>query len=275
MPLVPLLAIAALLAGGRRVIWLAVPGLIGALALIAVEAGGGHGDVAGPGVVVVTHNVGRENRDPEGTVTALAHSGADILLLQETDGTVAPFLRRLRAQYPFASRCRRRCSFAIFSRWPLGRDRWRFRNAGGRAVGPGLMQVPVRLPWGSMARLATVHLSRLGTGEERAAQRVSLAGAVGQVSDPALILAGDFNLTPWGRPMRRLDTALAPLHRTTRATFSFPARWHGWRVPWPLLPLDHLYAGPAWRVASVQRLPATGSDHFPVRVNLVWNNRGI
>jgi endonuclease/exonuclease/phosphatase (EEP) superfamily protein YafD len=90
-----------------------------------------------------------------------------------------------------------------------------------------------------------------------------------------MVLAGDFNLTPWGVAMRDLDAELRPMQRATHATFSFPARWHWWAFPAPVLPIDHLYAGPNWTVVSTQRLSRTGSDHYPIRINLLWHRTGL
>ena len=63
--------------------------------------------------VVVSHNVSVRNRDPLGTVNALLASDADILMLQESDGTVRPYLERLTARFPYHTPCPRRCSLAI------------------------------------------------------------------------------------------------------------------------------------------------------------------
>jgi hypothetical protein len=39
-------------------------------------------------------------------------------------------------------------------------------------------------------------------------------------------------------------------------------------APFAFLPIDHLYAGPAWKTLAVSRMPRTGSDHFGVLVTL-------
>ena len=85
-----------------------------------------------------------------------------------------------------------------------------------------------------------------------------------------LIIAGDFNLTPWSFTLRRLDTRLG-LERRDRAILTWPARrrLRGVVAPLlPVLPIDHVYAGPAWRTVAVRRGPRLGSDHYPVVVDL-------
>lgn len=85
-----------------------------------------------------------------------------------------------------------------------------------------------------------------------------------------LILTGDFNSTPWSFSRRREDM-LFGLQRRTRALFTWPAgRFSRSRVaaPFPLLPIDHVYAGGDWATVSVERGPRLGSDHYPVVVVL-------
>ena len=97
-----------------------------------------------------------------------------------------------------------------------------------------------------------------------------LAELVNRYDSRRLLLAGDFNLTPWSFALRRLDGSLS-LTRLDRAVFSWPARLSigRWRLGTaPLLPIDHVYAGPGWRLVSLRRGPALGSDHFPLVIDL-------
>lgn len=85
-----------------------------------------------------------------------------------------------------------------------------------------------------------------------------------------LIIAGDFNSTPWSFTLRRQDEALG-LSRRNKAMLSWPAmafsRWNI-HMPLPFLAIDHVYAGKDWKTVSVERGPSLGSDHFPVVVTL-------
>ena len=42
----------------------------------------------------------------------------------------------------------------------------------------------------------------------------------------------------------------------------------GMGLPFALLPIDHVSAGPGWRTVRVERGPLLGSDHYPVIVTL-------
>jgi endonuclease/exonuclease/phosphatase (EEP) superfamily protein YafD len=85
-----------------------------------------------------------------------------------------------------------------------------------------------------------------------------------------MILAGDFNSTPWSFERRRDDLDFG-LIRRTRGLPTWPAAklsHNRLPAPFPYLPIDHVYAGPGWATVKVERGPALGSDHYPVVVTL-------
>ncbi len=85
-----------------------------------------------------------------------------------------------------------------------------------------------------------------------------------------VILAGDFNSTPWSFQRKREDARLQ-LIRRTRALATWPAArvsHNRLPAPFPYLPIDHVYAGSGWATVSVERGPRLGSDHYPVVVTL-------
>jgi endonuclease/exonuclease/phosphatase (EEP) superfamily protein YafD len=97
-------------------------------------------------------------------------------------------------------------------------------------------------------------------------ERKALLPIVRSYPAATTILAGDFNSTPWSFARRRDDRDFG-LIRRTRAVFTWPVGRH--HVPFPLVPIDHVYAGSAWATVRVERGPALGSDHYPVVVTLV------
>lgn len=98
----------------------------------------------------------------------------------------------------------------------------------------------------------------------------ALLHVVRPVISPTTVIAGDFNSTPWSFALQRQDRDFG-LIRRDRALASWPAKlagpW-GWLAPFPILPIDHLYAGSAWSTVSIRRGPRLGSDHYPVVVTL-------
>lgn len=102
------------------------------------------------------------------------------------------------------------------------------------------------------------------------AQAADLRRLVARYPRERMIIAGDFNSTPWSFARRRDDRDFG-LIRRTRALFTWPAEkisHNRLPAPFPYLPIDHVYAGPGWATVSVERGPRLGSDHYPVVVTL-------
>lgn len=117
-----------------------------------------------------------------------------------------------------------------------------------------------------LVEIATAHLD-WPTETIAAGQARDLEDVVRRLPRERLILTGDFNATPWSNQLRRLDETLG-LIRRDRAVASWPAQLSGRRWAYPLLPIDHVYAGRGWATIRVERGPWLGSDHYPVIVTL-------
>lgn len=117
------------------------------------------------------------------------------------------------------------------------------------------------LGWGPdhVVEMINTHLSILF--KERPGQVAAIAA---EMANEALIIAGDFNMTPWSPAYRMLRHG-AYLKSATRFARTWPA-------PAPFVPLDHiLYRGKVEVVAAEAWLggPArVASDHLPVVVEL-------
>lgn len=222
---------------------------------------------------VVSANLWVHNVEPDRTIAFLTNSGADVLLLQETNGAIASRLNRLRSAYPYRTRCKSpTCALAIFSKRPMLADRFRLRDSDNRPFGPNLFWAATTDRSGRPVTLITVHYPWPLLKYDQQRLRRELTNALRRVERDDLILAGDMNLTPWTAAMREQDAAWQPLIRQTRAVATWPARIaSGAAFPIPLLPIDQVYAGPAWRHASAVRGPRIGSDHYPVIVTLRRN----
>ena len=75
-----------------------------------------------------------------------------------------------------------------------------------------------------------------------------------------LIVAGDFNATPWNRPMRRLVRE-SPLRH---APGFWQPTWTAHVPVWLGIPIDHVLAATDCRVVDRRVGPDIGSDHRPV-----------
>ena len=85
-----------------------------------------------------------------------------------------------------------------------------------------------------------------------------------------VIVAGDLNDVAWSRTsrlFRRLSGLIDP--RIGRGFYnSFHADY-----PWLRWPLDHVFYSPDFLLRRLQRLPAFGSDHFPILIDLEYHPR--
>jgi vancomycin resistance protein VanJ len=230
-----------------------------------------------PVLRIIEHNVWAKNRRPYQTAEALLGRHADVVVLVEAEGSSRMVADRLRAAYPYATRCLDGpyCGMEIFSRYPI--SGWRSHIGGWRPPeNDFLMWLRADIdagPAGPVSLYAT-KLVHPGPNGIQARQIEGLVETLGQSGGRRTIVTGDFNLTPWSFRLRRLDSSLqqvASLRRLTRGVRTWPARLPqapGANWPVPLIGIDHLYAGPDWRLVSLQRLPATGSDHYPIEVVL-------
>jgi len=260
--------------GGRR---LASPtpilggvAILGAALLMAPELSRpepGPPPTDGETIKVVQFNLwGRAGR-PDGMLEWILAQDADILVLEEAFARSGGVTKALRKQYPYQTTCAdpRPCSTVILSRLEPIRE-------------TGLQRQPVMLS-GALATYRTargpftvigVHYTwPIPAGPQQQMTR-RLAEVVDTLPSGSTIVAGDFNSTPWSFSLRRQDRRLG-LERRTKALASWPAAaFTRYRIasPFPLLPIDHLYAGADWKTVSVKRGPALGSDHYPVVVTL-------
>ncbi len=253
-----------------------LPGIVGALGILAAGALMApeilrplRPDIAAPPnapiLRLIQFNAWDENADPAAAADWIASRRPDLVLIDE----LTPALRSAMETRGFRYQ-KGMVTTAIFSRglapaaafrvpvgdWPLLPD---FARAAFVAPGDGrpFTVVAVHLTWPTIAADWF--------------RRETFARLLDDQPRDRLIIAGDFNLTPWSFALRRLDRRLG-LERRDRALATWPARRRigTWIAPLPpVLPIDHVYAGPAWRTVAVRRGPSLGSDHYPVEVDLV------
>lgn len=223
---------------------------------------------AGRTVRILDWNVWVKNIAPMASADLIRSYDPDVITLQEADGPAAAIPAALRRSYPHVARCRG-CDLYILSRWPLRRWGAKDENWDHGAGRPAsVVWAEVAPPGQAPFVVLTTHYDHPNTTSRQAVQRAYLAAVMADFDLQTTLLAADMNLTPWAFAMERQDASM-PVRRVTRALPSWPARFeHGKAFPMPLLPIDHIYAGSAWKVVSVQRGERGGSDHYPVIATL-------
>ena len=263
--------------------WLAVgaTGAAAALLLILPDLAAGLSEarpVPGEGltVTVMTQNLWEHNVRPAQTAAAILTADPDIVALQEGGGPGREVIALLDRVYPYRADCTpisEWCSMAILSKRPI--LSWSHHEAEWKPPAwDRLSTVRATIDGGAGGpfEIITTHLLHPDPDGKAAHQTAQLLTQVQGVDPRRTLLVGDFNLTPWSFALRRIDAQL-PMRRRSHGVASWPNRapmLGGAWFPLPFLPLDQIYAGSGWRVASIRRGPSTGSDHFGLIAHLAY-----
>jgi endonuclease/exonuclease/phosphatase (EEP) superfamily protein YafD len=207
-------------------------------------------------LTVLALNTWHAQSDTTRLLAYLETAPADVVILSEFGLNKRPLLTRLRSAFPFQVDCADWvCSLALLSRLP-------FEQAGiGRIVDGQSAFVWARL--GGTVTVVGTHLHRPSRDpwlHER--QMAALAQFARHIEGP-LVLAGDFNTSPWSHAFRllRATTTLAP------ASVLLPS-WPAW--PLPQVAFDHIFLSPELRAVARGTGPPVGSDHLPVWAQLEY-----
>ena len=218
---------------------------------------------------VVSVNVLAQNRTPEKVLEFVRAADADLVLLLDARGRDWQDVRReLRDLYPHhAPRAwRERGPVVLFSRWPI--------------LAEQVLQAPrSRRPYlaaelaieGQVLEFVGVHPSSPSPSEPHASSRrnreLDHIAEVVQGTDAPVIVAGDFNTTPWSvRFSEFLDRSRlsdAPAGRGLAAT---------WLSKNPLLglPIDHILVGRDIQVLDQEVGADIGAEHYPISAQLAF-----
>ncbi len=263
--------------------WLAIgaAGALAALCLVAPEMAARLGEpkpVPGQGLVitVMTENVWEHDASPARTAAAIIKAGPDVVALQEGMGAGRDVVALLVRAYPYRADCTtlsQWCSMAILSKRPI--LTWSHHEGAWKPPAwdrLGYVRATIDGGAGGPFEIVTTQLLHPDPAGAAAAQAGELLTTMESVDPRRGLLVGDFNLTPWSFALRRIDAQL-PLRRRSHGVASWPNRapmLGGASFPVPFLPIDQIYAGSGWKVASIRRGPTTGSDHFGLIARLVY-----
>lgn len=249
-----------------------------------------------PALRCLMANVYGDNNQYDRLLDLVAATQPDVLVVVEFTPQWSRALEPLNPLFPHQQQVPRSDNFglALYSRIPL--DNLRVDSFGS----PGLPTIVADLTWGDRPlSLYAVHPPPPVSPQGFALRNGMLAHwaeTIPQNPQPVVML-GDWNLSPWS-PYYGEFLAKTGLHNSSQgfgiqptwpvagvlpqklqeqtgqgATPGFPPR-----PPWPWgqsllqIPIDHGLISPGLRSVNFWRGPAIGSDHYPILVDLVWNN---
>ncbi len=214
---------------------------------------------------VLEANVQMTNRCDGRLLRMVQQADPDLAWFQETDRWWEQELAPLSASMPFEAAQPQSNYYGVLLLSKLRLDGQQVQDLTG-SRNPAVFTGAV-MPSGQSIRLYAIHPRPPQVGQstaERDAQLMAAALAARDDAEPHIIM-GDLNAVPWETVTRRL-------HRVGRVLD--PREGRGLHTTWkagnPVLrwPLDHILAGPEFRVLSLRVLPGFGSDHQPYLAEL-------
>jgi endonuclease/exonuclease/phosphatase (EEP) superfamily protein YafD len=213
-------------------------------------------------------NVLISNRQAQPLLQLVGREQPDLLLALEPDAWWARALRPLHARYPYRVSQPNAAAYGmiLYSRLPL---------TDSRVLDLLQQRVPairtrLRLRSGQQVDLFAIHPTppvpdNFPDGVGLRARALREVATLAQANARPTLVAGDYNDVSWSASIHQLPQ-LAGLRDVNvgRGFFNTFNAEHWW-LRWPL---DHCFVSAQWRVVEVRRLPAIGSDHFPLLVTL-------
>ncbi|MDQ4060945.1 MAG: endonuclease/exonuclease/phosphatase family protein [Pseudomonadota bacterium] len=209
-------------------------------------------DGSDPGLRIVTFNAWVGNKRTEDIARFLESANADIVLLQESEALRRVLLPRLKATYPHAYCSGQNCNQALLAKRP-------WVDAGSvNQAGRNPLIVWARFEHDGLAyEVIGLHIAWPFHPDRQARHVDWLIEHVRSRTVP-VIMAGDFNLTPFSWKLTKLA------HMTgLRRSATLLASWPGHRL-WPAFLIDHVFSSREFAVRDVRIGPPLGSDHLPV-----------
>ncbi|MFE3829123.1 endonuclease/exonuclease/phosphatase family protein [Streptomyces sp. NPDC059092] len=220
--------------------------------LITDKSGGG-GDLT-----VATHNVNADNPDPEGTAASLAHSGADVIALEELKASaVDTYVKALAGTYKYHSV---QGTVGLWSKYPMSAT----KPVDIRLGWVRAMRSTVATPHGPVAVYVAhmpsvrVKLHAGFTANQRDKSADALGEAISHEPLDQVILLGDLNGTMNDRSLNAVTAQMRSTQGAAGDGYGF-----SWPAAFPLARIDQIMVKGVEPTSS-WTLPRTDSDHLPI-----------
>lgn len=205
----------------------------------------------GPDLVVYTKNLGAGRADWAALANDIEVSGADVVVLQEVTQQRMAELPGLLPDHPFQHICNFSgwSAMAVASRYPLSQP----GCTDHRSLAHAIVDAPSGPIW-----VASIH-QVWPFPHQQAALLPDILAAV-RAAPPRQVVAGDFNMVPWGHSVRAISQA-GGLHRISPFLPTIEVRGIG-------LSIDHVLTDGEGMATRRARL---GSDHYGMVTRIRWD----
>ncbi|MDZ7705776.1 MAG: endonuclease/exonuclease/phosphatase family protein [Trueperaceae bacterium] len=208
------------------------------------------------------HNLYYANDNVDAVLRDIEEHDPDVLFFMEYSHEMGAGLEPYLTPYPYRliEPSRRTMGLALYSRVPF-RDAESLRFPDTRIpifrvtfeVGGEALHFVGAHPWPPIGRWGPLHRAQMADITEVAA-----------ATPHPLVVAGDFNASPWSFAVGRLEHR-ADL-RDAQHGFGFRKTWY--LGPVPMLPLDHVLVSDEIKVSAFRHGDRGGSDHVPLILDL-------
>lgn len=222
-------------------------------------------------ISLLVSNLMMDNREYDRLLNLLREKDPDVVLVVENDQAWTDALAVLDESYPFSVKLPldNFYGMAVFSRFELIDPEVKF------LVQDDVPSVHtrIRLTGGEEMFFHALHPRppepiRDQPSAPRDAELVIVGREIGDRPPNPTIVAGDLNDVAWSPTSElflRLSGLLDPRHgRGFYNSFSTKSRFFRY-------PLDHVFHSNQFKLIELQRLPAIGSDHFPIFISLQYD----
>lgn len=219
---------------------------------------------------VLMANVLQTNDRYEELLSIVRENDPDILVALETDKKWEKVLDTLGGSLPYSVKCPLDNLYGmhVYSKFELKDSKIQFL----KEKDIPSIHTAITLPSGKNIIMHFMHPipprpARTGESSQRDAELIMVGKAIAKHKS-AVIVSGDLNDVAWSKTTRLfLKTSHLLDPRVGRGMFNtFNAKY--FFIRWPL---DHLFHSDHFTLSRIKRLPKFGSDHFPVLIELVYD----
>ena len=231
-------------------------------------------EIPGQQLTLVTANVYQDNRDAASTLAIVTSNKPDLILLLEADTWWMNAVSELKSEYRYCVEepLSNTYGMLLYSRLPLSECAVKFLVEDDI---PSIHAV-VELPSGQLVQLYCVHPTPPVPDEnprstERDKELLMIAKLARNNKLPVIVM-GDLNDVAWSYTTElfsKISGLLDP-----RKGRGFYNTFHA-RYPMLRFPLDHIFCSVHFKLVQMNRLPAGGSDHFPMYAKFQYEKDAV